>query len=234
MNPNIMQTLCQVAVAIGLVITALGGFGAYYYGTKVEKLKTPITQNKIQHNFKVDSPANSPIIGNVENQTINYFQSKQKTLKKHNMKKDDKENDKTVNITSYNQSGGITANHVNIGAIPREINSESEILFINEIKKYPVENIKIRTLFSDAESQSMSIKIKNIFEKVGWSVEGPIYEIPNQPMYNVTIGIPIAEKESTTALVLYNWLNLNKLKVTAELIPEENGKTYIIFVGLNQ
>jgi len=32
-----LQTICQVVVAIGLLMAALGGFGAYYFGKLVEK-----------------------------------------------------------------------------------------------------------------------------------------------------------------------------------------------------
>jgi hypothetical protein len=37
MTPSNLQTIFQIATAIGLVITALGGFGAYYFGKMVEK-----------------------------------------------------------------------------------------------------------------------------------------------------------------------------------------------------
>lgn len=55
-----------------------------------------------------------------------------------------------VNVaSSYNQSGGITANQVNIGSIQRSISPESEILFLKEIKNFPKKEIYIRALLFD-------------------------------------------------------------------------------------
>lgn len=153
----------------------------------------------------------------------------------------DKKEDKQISvgavsgnvIISQNQSGGITANQVNIGSLPRSISSDSELLFIKEINNFPTKNnnITIRTYLGDAECQNLSIAIKNSFEKAGWTIKGHLYEVPNQPVRNVVLGVPMSDKESKTALIIYNWLNLNNLKTTAELVPDEKG--YIIFVGQN-
>lgn len=45
------------------------------------------------------------------------------------------------------------------------------------------------------------------------------------------MGVPESEKESTVALIIYNWLNINNLRVIAEVVPDKNG--YIIFVRQN-
>ncbi|MGA1979730.1 MAG: hypothetical protein ABSG99_04080 [Sedimentisphaerales bacterium] len=34
MSPGILQTICQIVFAIGIVVTGLAGFGSYYYGKK--------------------------------------------------------------------------------------------------------------------------------------------------------------------------------------------------------
>lgn len=39
MRPELMQTLSQGAIALGIVITAVGGWGAYYFGNKVQDAK---------------------------------------------------------------------------------------------------------------------------------------------------------------------------------------------------
>ena len=39
MNPNTLQTICQWVVALGVVMTAFGGLGSFYYAKKVEKIK---------------------------------------------------------------------------------------------------------------------------------------------------------------------------------------------------
>jgi len=39
MSPETLQTLSQVAVVIGIVLTGLSGFGAYYYGRVAQDAK---------------------------------------------------------------------------------------------------------------------------------------------------------------------------------------------------
>ena len=39
MNPQFMQTLCQVVLAIGLIMAALGGYDSYFYGNQVAEQK---------------------------------------------------------------------------------------------------------------------------------------------------------------------------------------------------
>ena len=45
-----LQTLSQIAIAAGLIISALGGYGAYYYGKKVDEEKGK--KEKVQDVFK--------------------------------------------------------------------------------------------------------------------------------------------------------------------------------------
>lgn len=49
MSYQSLQTLSQIAIAVGLIISALGGYGAYHYGKKVdeEKAKKEKQQNAV-------------------------------------------------------------------------------------------------------------------------------------------------------------------------------------------
>lgn len=124
-------------------------------------------------------------------------------------------------------------NNVNIGSTSRGVTHVNEQLFIEEIKKYPSlkNEITIHAYFGDAECQNLSHQIKDIFEKADWKIKQHGFLIPNKPIYNIVFGIPRSEEKSKTALIIYNWLNFNNLKVSAELIPDEKG--YMIFVGQN-
>lgn len=202
---------------------------------KQENEKTEVARTLVQGNISVKNTTNTQVIGNIEKQIINNFQSEQKNSQSDKMKNSNNENEKTVNVTSYNQSGGITANQVNIGTVPRVINPESESLFLNEIKKFPPKHIKIKALFSDSESQSLSIMIKNVFEKAGWTVDELLYELPHPPIDNVIIGVPEAEKSGMIINIINGWLqNLNNIETVQNYIPEGEGKEYLIFVGQNK
>jgi hypothetical protein len=40
MNYQSLQTLSQITITVGIILTALGGYGAYYYGKKADQEKT--------------------------------------------------------------------------------------------------------------------------------------------------------------------------------------------------
>lgn len=134
-----------------------------------------------------------------------------------------------INFNTNYQHGD---NNVNIGNIPRVINSDLEDMFIKEIKNYLPKNsfIKIRTYLGDSECQNLALSIKKMFENAGWGT-GITYEIPNQSIRNVVVWIPSSEKETKTSVIIYNWLNLNNFKPIAELVKDEIG--YVIYVGQN-
>ena len=185
MNPNFLQTVCQYVVAIGIILTAIGGLGSYYYGKKVDELKkvttTPITQNKI----KVVSPLNSPTIGKVENQTINYNTVNSKQMKsepKKNNSENEKDKNHKVNVTSYNQQGGITANQVNIGSQPRILNPEvqNQLLQILESKKG--QKITIVSIMGDGEAFSFATQIKNYLIEQGHIISGVDQSVYTEPV----------------------------------------------------
>jgi hypothetical protein len=221
------KTIIIIIGLIASVVTILAYFNIFPFHKTI---------NPAQQTNGIKSNINSPISSNIENQTINYFQSDTSQLRSAKPKikpsKMKKEKEKEINVTSYNQSGGITANQVNIGTTPRGITPESEEVFLNEIKNYPARKILIKALFSDAESQHLSMLINNTFKKAGWTIEGPIYEIPNQPMNNIIMGVPDAEKQSKITSIIYMWLTKNNLKVLGEIVPEETG--FVIYVGLNK
>ncbi|CAM1349493.1 hypothetical protein [Tenacibaculum crassostreae] len=46
MNPSTLQTICQIIIVIGILFTALGGYGSYHFGKEIENKK--ITQEQIE------------------------------------------------------------------------------------------------------------------------------------------------------------------------------------------
>ena len=48
MNPGTQQTICQFAVAFGIIFTAFAGFGSYYYGKKADAIDNKKQQENHQ------------------------------------------------------------------------------------------------------------------------------------------------------------------------------------------
>lgn len=135
-----------------------------------------------------------------------------------------------INFNTNYQTGN---NNVNIGNLPRLTNPNNIDLFIAEMKNnLPKKSeITIKTYFGDSECYNSAFLIKEIFEKAGWTIKSFLQEIPNQPIKNIQIGVPISEKDSMVALIIYNWLNQNNLKPIPSLVENEYG--YIIYIGQN-
>jgi len=129
-----------------------------------------------------------------------------------------------------NQKNIFGDNSISFGKLPREVSTASENLFISEMKNnLPTDTkITVRTYLGDAECQNFSHSINNMLKKSGWS-SSILYVIPNKPVKNIMIGVPEKEKDSKTALIIYNWLKMNNFNPNATITPNEEG--YIIFVG---
>jgi tetratricopeptide (TPR) repeat protein len=48
MNPSTLQTISQIGVVVGIILTGLGGFGAYYYGKVLDEQKDKAGSTKEQ------------------------------------------------------------------------------------------------------------------------------------------------------------------------------------------
>ena len=46
MNFELLQTLSQIIVTIGIIFTAIGGFGSYYFGQKIDSEKAKIQESR--------------------------------------------------------------------------------------------------------------------------------------------------------------------------------------------
>ena len=46
MNPGTLQTICQIFIVVGIIVTGIASFGSYYYGKKA----TTIENKKLKGN----------------------------------------------------------------------------------------------------------------------------------------------------------------------------------------
>lgn len=87
-----------------------------------------------------------------------------------------------VNVTSNNQFGGITANQVNIGAVPRKIDLTltNQLLVFAQNKD---ESIDITSVMGDQEAYQFATEIKNFLLSQGYKkVDGVNQALFNQPV----------------------------------------------------
>jgi len=87
-----------------------------------------------------------------------------------------------VNVTSNNQNGGITANQVNIGSIPRnlDLNTQRQLLSFLNSKN---ERIDINSVMGDAESFQFANQINDFLKAQGFTkVDGVSQSVFTKPV----------------------------------------------------
>lgn len=49
MNPSLLQNICQIIIVVGILLTALGGYGSYHFGKEIENKKSAQEQIEQQN-----------------------------------------------------------------------------------------------------------------------------------------------------------------------------------------
>lgn len=52
MSPEKLQTICQIIIFVGIIITAAGGYGSFHFGKKANKVKEQLSQQQNEQNEK--------------------------------------------------------------------------------------------------------------------------------------------------------------------------------------
>ena len=97
----------------------------------------------------------------------------------HEMARDD---EGTINITSHDQRGGITAYNVNIGPQDRKLTPQLADQLISYIKDKSIEEITITAVLGDQEAFQFATIIKNFLKDNGYSVDGVNQAVYSQPV----------------------------------------------------
>ena len=92
------------------------------------------------------------------------------------------EDEKNINITSYNQSGGITAYNVNVAPQDRKLTPELANQLISHIKENSVKKISIVAVLGDQEAYQFASIRKSFLENNGYSVDGVSQSVYSKPI----------------------------------------------------
>jgi excinuclease UvrABC ATPase subunit len=110
------------------------------------------------------------------------------------------DDNKNININSYNQSGGITAYNVNIGPQDRKLTESTGQQLIDELKKRPDKEITVTAVMGDGEAFRFASQVKNFLTEKGYDPKGV-----NQAVYtNPVEGQIINEKDDKIDIIIGN------------------------------
>src|SRR6266568_4524387 len=91
-------------------------------------------------------------------------------------------NNNNVNVTSYFQSGGITAQTVNVGAQQRHLNNELKMQLDNLLVNRKNSKINISSSLGDGEALSFADEIENYLKSIGYNVHGKNQSVWSRPI----------------------------------------------------
>ncbi len=91
--------------------------------------------------------------------------------------------DKTVIVTSHNQSGGITAQTVNVHNAPPKRTLKPFLLNIaSELKNYPPSTCRLHYSMVDSESYNLARELEELLALANWECVHPIQRLGGTPL----------------------------------------------------
>ena len=79
-----------------------------------------------------------------------------------------KDEDKSINVTSYYQSGGITAHSVNFGRPPRTLDSQGARFLRDNLPQDKSKEIEIMCVMGDQEALRFGTEIMDFVKSLGY------------------------------------------------------------------
>lgn len=109
----------------------------------------------------------------------------------------DKDDKTQINVTSHNQTGGITAYNVNVGKPQRQIDDHWRSLLNKAIVEYPGREIKIMTEMGDKEAYQLGEQIFSYLKSQGHQIPGGVgrmmANVPLKTAVNINPSKPLIE-----------------------------------------
>jgi hypothetical protein len=101
-------------------------------------------------------------------------------------------------VTSYNQSGGITAHTVNLGPKPRRLSNEQREILLQQLPNSG--NISIEVMMGISDGHIFQSDFIDVFSRAGWQVATAIHA--GFKNLGVSVRVTILEESSLTVAVI--------------------------------
>ena len=92
------------------------------------------------------------------------------------------DDDRNINITSYNQQGGITAYQVNLQPGDRNLKNNGASQIESTLASQSFESISVTAVMGDQEAFRFASQIKNFLDSKGYTVKGVNQAIYREPV----------------------------------------------------
>jgi hypothetical protein len=154
----------NVAILTGVILSGVGGFGAYYFGKKLEKEKdkeTEVSERELKGT--IDQLSND---ARALKEQMKPFEQIAKTLYP-NMQLEAAMAKLQEDVVTYQKR----TRDLELKVAPRRINAATQEYLSKELGKIGGVRVQIDSLSSDSEATVYAKDMINVFRAAGWSVE---------------------------------------------------------------
>ena len=207
MKPETFQTFSQVAISIGIILTAIGGLTSYYSNKIIDKAKEKTAIAKEQ---KLQGNIDELLDGNRSLQSkIEPFEELAKQLHPSL-----ETNDALQQLRKDYENLEDRAEALEQKTANRSLSSHQRTVLVSALRKIGVQKITITTVWGDQEAFQFATELKDVFEEGGWEVNGVDQAAYNVPVTGLVIEVgtdppPQVANELVQALLNAN-LQMNR------------------------
>lgn len=217
-----LQVVSQVAILAGVIITALGGYGSYHYGSKIqerkdlasskteEELGTKIQQlldgnNTLQEQLKPFEELAAQIHPTLQGQEA-----------LSQLRKD---------LGSLQERAAALENQ----AAPRLLSDAQRQGFAAALQGHAQTEVTVNATLGDQEGVQFANHLKAMLEEAGWQVHGVNQVVYTNPIQGLWISVK-ANPPTPAAVMLINVLNAGGVPTKGQIAATQ-GEELAIIVG---
>jgi len=223
MSAQLLQTLSQIAIAVGVIFTAFGGFGAYYFGKAVDREKEQETaKNEAALRGNVDKLLDGNVV----------LQKKLEPFEKLAQQLHPAQgNDEALESLKRDlQHLTERASTIEKQAAPRSLSERQIKQIAANLGPAPGGGVSVTSVMGDQEAFMFAVALKSVLERGGWKVDGVNQAIYTNPIRGLIITVR-NEPAPNAADRLLGQLNATGFTTVGNLNPNQPENSVWLIVG---
>jgi len=215
LKPETLQILSQLAIFIGIIATALGGFGSYYFGKKIEKITHSAARVKEE---KLQGKIGELLEGNRSLQLqLEPFEDLAKRL---HPSLDTQEALKELrqNLEDVERRADIPEKEM----VPRTLAPQQRTAMVAMLRQIGSRKVTVTAVKGDQNALRFATELKAVIEEGGWDVKGVNQTVRSGPTRGLSIDVA-SDPAPQVAHDLFRALRSADLEVGGNLNKQLSG-----------
>jgi len=223
MSPQTLQTVSQIAIVVGVILTGLGGFGAFHYGRRIDQQKE---QEASAREDALKADIGKLLTGNASlERRLEPFESLAKQLHP-NVASDEA----LALLQRELDAVSKKAADLETKLAPRRLTPDAIATLAEGLRSPSAGSIEISAVMGDTEAFTLAGDLKVAFEKAGWKVNGV-----NQSMFSVPVnGLVVSvgrQPPPEAANHIFRAFQRIGITISGNLDPAKKGDDVALWVG---